>query len=95
MNFTYSPGPTNTSNNVMLARAKNFTNPDLDPNFFEQYKSICENLQKIFKTKNRIIILSGEGIIGLEACCTCLTEKNDNVIVISNWLFGKGFKDLV
>ena len=95
MNFTYSPGPTNTSNNVMLARAKNFTNPDLDPNFFEQYKSICENLQKIFKTKNHIIILSGEGIIGLEACCACLTEKNDNVLVISNGVFGKGFKDLV
>ena len=93
--FTYSPGPTNVRQNVMLARATEFTNPDFDINFYDTYKNICENLKKIFKTSNDILIMSGEGIIGLEAACACLTEKDDRVLVISNGIFGEGFKDFV
>lgn len=95
MKFVYSPGPTKVSNNVLISRAKNFTNPDLDLDFFEQYRNICSKLQKIFKTKNEIIIMSGEGMIALEAACCCLTEENDKVLVISNGVFGEGFSDLV
>lgn len=95
MNFIYSPGPTYVKNNVMLSRSKNFTNPDLDHDFFNQYKSICSKLKTIFNTKNDIIILSGEGMLSLEASCACLTEKNDKVLVINNGVFGEGFKDLV
>ena len=95
MKYIYCAGPTNVSDNVMLGRAKNFTNPDIDYSFFSQYKSICEKLQQIFKTKNDIVIMSGEGMIGLEASCACLTEKNDKVLVIGNGVFGKEFENLI
>ena len=74
MSFNYFAGPTNVRSNAMLSRATEFMNPDFDINFFEKYKSVCEKIQKVFMTKNEIIILSGEGILGLEAACACLTE---------------------
>ncbi len=95
MSFNYFAGPTNVRSNAMLSRATEFMNPDFDINFFEKYKSVCEKIQKVFMTKNEIIILSGEGILGLEAACACLTEDEDNVLVISNGVFGYGFKYFV
>ncbi len=95
MGFNYFAGPTNVKNNVMLSRASDFMNPDFDINFYDKYKNICDKLKNIFKTKNEILILSGEGILGLEAACANLTEDNDNVLVISNGIFGYGFKDFV
>ena len=95
MSNTYCPGPTNIANNVMLSRAKSFTNPDIDNDFFIQYKSICNKLKTIYNTKNQVIIMCGEGMLGLEASCACLTEKNDKVLVISNGVFGKEFENLV
>lgn len=95
MSFNYFAGPTNVRNNAMLSRSSDFMNPDFDINFFDKYKNICDKLKEIFKTKNEIVILSGEGILGLEASCACLTEDNDNVLVISNGIFGYGFKDFV
>ncbi len=45
--------------------------------------------------KNDVYILSGEGILGLEAACASLTEKGDRVLVIDNGIYGEGFKDFV
>ncbi len=44
--------------------------------------------------QNDVYILSGEGILGLEACAS-LTEKGDRVLVIDNGIYGEGFKDFV
>ncbi len=90
-----TPGPTMVSENVMKARSIAFTNPDLDMDFFEDYRGICDMLQDIFSTKNKALILGGEGILGLEAACASLTEKGDRVLVIENGVFGRGFADFV
>ena len=52
-------------------------------------------MAKILKTKNDVYILSGEGMLGLEAACASLTENGDRVLVIDNGIFGKGFDDFV
>lgn len=90
-----TPGPTMVAENVMKARSIPFTNPDLDMDFFEDYKGICDMMQQMFATKNKALILGGEGILGLEAACASLTEKEDRVLVIENGVFGKGFADFV
>ena len=91
----YTPGPTEVRENVRLARANATTNPDLDIEFVEFYKTLCDKLARIMKTENEVYILSGEGILGLEAACASLTEQGDRVLVIDNGIFGKGFKDFV
>ncbi|MDU4862484.1 MAG: alanine--glyoxylate aminotransferase family protein [Terrisporobacter othiniensis] len=91
----YMPGPSNVRENVRQARSIKTTNPDVDVDFVEFYKNTCDKMAKIISTKNDVYILSGEGILGLEAACASLTEKNDRVLVIDNGVFGKGFEDFV
>lgn len=88
-----TPGPTTIRENVRQAMAKAITNPDLDMDFYEFYKGICDKFQNLLRTKNRVRILSGEGILGLEAACASLIETGDKVLCIENGIFGQGFGD--
>lgn len=90
-----TPGPTAVRENVRLARAEETTNPDIDKEFYEFYKETCCKLGDFLKTNNEVRILSGEGILGLEAACASLTEKGDRVLIIENGIFGEGFGDFV
>ncbi|EKS4342663.1 alanine--glyoxylate aminotransferase family protein [Clostridium botulinum] len=93
--YVMTPGPTMVRENVRMARAMETTNPDLDLQFYDYYKETCEKIGEFLKTKNEIRILSGEGILGLEAACASLTEKGDRILVIDNGIFGEGFADFV
>jgi aspartate aminotransferase-like enzyme len=93
--FVYAPGPTSVRENVRLERARITTNPDVDEEFVEFYKNTCDKIGKIINTKNPVYILSGEGILGLEAACASLTEPGDRVLVLDNGIYGRGFKDFV
>lgn len=90
-----TPGPTQVSERVRIARSKECTNPDLDEDFFKFYKETCEKISRLLHTKNETLILGGEGILGLEAACASLTEPKDRVLVLDNGIFGKGFADFV
>ena len=91
----YTPGPTNLRENVRRARALKTTNPDVDVDFVELYKETCDRFGEIINTKNDCYILSGEGILGLEAACASLTEKGDKVLVLDNGLYGRWFDGFV
>lgn len=93
--YIMTPGPTQVKENVRLARALETTNPDLDIQFYDFYKETCKKIGEFLKTKNEVRILSGEGILGLEAACASLTENGDRVLVIDNGIFGEGFADFV
>lgn len=90
-----TPGPTQVRENVRLARALETTNPDLDLEFYEFYRETCSRIGKFLETSSEVRILSGEGILGLEAACASLTEPGDRVLVIDNGIFGEGFGDFV
>ena len=90
-----TPGPTQVRENVRLARSLECTNPDLDPGFVEFYHETCQLISRLLHTKNEAFILDGEGILGLEAACASLTEPGDQVLVLDNGIYGKGFADFV
>jgi len=91
--FVYAPGPTSVRENVRLERTKSTTNPDVDEEFVEFYKNTCDKIGNIINTNNSVYILSGEGILGLEAACASLTEPGDRVLILDNGIYGRGFKD--
>ena len=66
-------------------------NPDMEEEFFERYRNTQMLLQKIYHTKDDVLILNGEGILGLEAACATLIEPGDKVLCIDNGIFGHGF----
>lgn len=88
-----TPGPTYVDEEVRAALAKPITNPDIDSDFYEYYQNTCSKLQKLMNTENQVLILSGEGILGLEAACASLIEPGDKVLCIDNGIFGNGFGD--
>lgn len=88
-----SPGPTSVHEEVRRALSLEITNPDLDHNFFAFYKRTCEKFQQLLNTTNEVLILNGEGILGLEAACASLIEKGDRILCIDNGIFGHGFGD--
>lgn len=88
-----TPGPTEIHEDVRKAMACDITNPDLDINFYEYYRESCNKLKKLLNTKEDVLILDGEGILGLEAACASLIETGDRVLCIDNGIFGKGFGD--
>lgn len=88
-----TPGPTEVSEEVRRAMSQKITNPDLDPDFFDFYLDVSSKLQQVIKTKNDVIIMSGEGILGLESACASLIEPGDKVLVLDNGIFGRGFAD--
>ena len=90
-----TPGPTEIAESVRRAMAQPITNPDLDPEFFDFYAEMVSKLQNILHTDNDVIVMSGEGILGLESACASLIEPGDRVLVISNGIFGRGFADFV
>lgn len=90
-----TPGPTMVAENVRMARSVETGNPDLDTEFYEFYKETCELYSELLHTKNESLILSGEGILGLEAATASITEPGDRVLVLDNGVFGKGFADFV
>jgi len=91
----YFPGPTKVRDNVRQARSLETMNPDMDPEFYEMYSLLGKDIGKIIGTDNQVLILSGEGILGLEAACASLTEPGDRVLVLENGIFGEGFADFV
>ena len=92
-NLIMTPGPTYVHEDVRRAMAKPITNPDIDLSFYEFYKETSKQLQRLLKTQNDVLILSGEGILGLEAACASLIEAGDRVLCIDNGIFGNGFGD--
>lgn len=88
-------GPTRVREDVRMARSLEFTNPDLDLEFYEFYRETCKLFSKALNTENEAFIMGGEGILGLEAACASLIEHGDRVLVIDNGIFGKGFRDFV
>lgn len=90
-----TPGPTEVSDRVRRAMSAPIVNPDLDDQFFLFYKALGEKMQNLLQTKNQVLIINGEGILGLEAACASLIEKGDRVLCLSNGIFGEGFADFV
>ncbi len=86
-----SPGPTEMSSEVRNAMAVSLTNPGLDEDYFNFHEALMGKFQKLLNTKNDIVIMCGEAILGLEAACATLTETDDRVLVLHNGHFGLGF----
>lgn len=90
-----TPGPTYVNESVRRALSHPITNPDLDPAFYDFYRETCQQLQRLLHTKNDVLLLDGEGILGLEAACASLIEPGDKILCIDNGIFGHGFADFV
>lgn len=93
--LTFTPGPTDVPPRVLRRLSRPMPNPDLDQGFLRLYEGVQGKLKSLMKTKNDVLVMSGEGYLGLEAAVASLVRRGSKVLTITNGVFGDGFIDLV
>jgi aspartate aminotransferase-like enzyme len=76
------PGPTNVPERVMKAMLTPMIN-HRGEEFHALYSSIQEKAQKVFQTKNEIVVISGSGTAGVDAAMGSILDQGDSAVVPS------------
>jgi len=90
-----TPGPTALPPSVREVMSEELINPDVDPAFADRYDALLDKLGTVFDTGDEIVVMGGEGILGLEAAIASTVEPGDRVLCLSNGPYGDGFADFV
>ena len=84
--FLQIPGPTNVPDRVLRAMDM----PTIDhrgPEFAKLGLEVMEGIKTIFRTKNPVIIYSGSGTGGWEACIVNTLSPGDKVLMVETGHF--------
>jgi pyridoxamine--pyruvate transaminase len=87
--FTLSAGPVMASPRVLAALGSPITY-HYDPAFIEAFRRTEHKLAEIFATKNDVLIMQGEAVLGLEAAARSLVRAGTPVLNLVQGVFGKG-----
>lgn len=63
-----------------------------DPAFIEIFARTTDLMQQVFNTKNDVILMQAEAILGLEAAAASVIEPGTKVLNLVSGVFGKGFE---
>jgi pyridoxamine---pyruvate transaminase len=87
--FTLSAGPVTASPRVLAALGSPITY-HYDPVFLEAFRRTERKLAQIFLTKNNVLLMQGEAVLGLEAAARSLVQPGTKVLNLVQGIFGKG-----
>jgi|tagenome__1003787_1003787.scaffolds.fasta_scaffold20948280_2 pyridoxamine--pyruvate transaminase len=87
--FTLSAGPVAASPRVLAALGSPLLY-HYDPAFQARYRGTEQNLRQVFRTRNDILLMQGEAILGLEAAARALVRPGAQVLNLVQGIFGKG-----
>ncbi len=87
--FTLTAGPTPASARTLNALGSQLVY-HLDPTFIETFRRTTEKAQAFFRTTNDMLLLQGEGILGLEGAARSLTRPGMHVLNLVQGIYGKG-----
>jgi pyridoxamine--pyruvate transaminase len=87
--FTLSAGPTMAWPRVLAAQGAPITY-HYDPAFLEAFRRTERKLAEIFLTKNDVLLMQGEAVLGLEAAARSLVRQGTQVLNLVSGVFGKG-----
>lgn len=88
------PGPVRVPSEVLEAYQTDFGSGDLEPEFADLYRHVQNDLQQILKTRNRIAIQTGEGMLALWSALKSCLLPGDRVLAIATGVFGFGIADM-
>ena len=87
------PGPTPCPDYVLEAMTKQMIN-HRGPEFRDMIFRVTENLKKVFRTDNDLLILTGSGTGGMEAAIVNVLSPGDKVLSVSIGIFGDRFAQI-
>jgi pyridoxamine--pyruvate transaminase len=87
--FTLSAGPTMASARVLAAQGAPITY-HYDPKFLEAFRRTERKVAQIYRTRQDVLLMQGEAILGLEAAARSLVRPGMPVLNLVSGVFGKG-----
>lgn len=88
------PGPVTVPRPILDALNTDYGSADLEPEFLDLYNQTEENLRIIYGTRNRIVIMTGEGMVALWAGLKSVLLPEDRVLAVGTGVFGYGIGDM-
>ena len=87
--FTLSAGPTTVSAEVMAAMGRPIIY-HYDPSFVDTFRATVDKAARVFGTKEDVILMQGEAVLGLEAAGRACVRPGMAVLNLASGVFGKG-----
>src|SRR6185369_14614680 len=86
--YLLAPGPTPVPPEVLLAMAQPIIH-HRTPQFEAVFAEVQSGLQRLFQTRQEVLILASSGTGAMEAAVTNTTSPGDRVIVVNGGKFGE------
>jgi pyridoxamine--pyruvate transaminase len=87
--FIMTAGPVELSDRVRSALADQLLF-DYSPQYMELFRDTQEKFKQFLKTRNDIVMMQGEALLGLEAISFCGLDEGDAVINVESGHYGEG-----
>ncbi len=84
----YTPGPTMVPEQVLLSMAQPVIHHRA-PEFIEIFKSVNENLQYLFQTKQPVLTLTCSGTGAMEGAVTSIMSRSGKALTVNGGKFGE------
>ena len=87
------PGPTPLPEDILQAMARPMIN-HRGPEFVQMFREATADLKDMFQTQADVLILTGSGTGGLEATVVNTLSPGDEILSLSNGVFGERFASI-
>ena len=84
------PGPVTVPDSVLEAMNRDYGTDDFDEAYLQLYAATAGNLARMAGTSNEVVLMTGEGMLGLWAALKSCLAPGDRVLAVSTGLFGDG-----
>lgn len=88
------PGPVSVPERVRRAYLKDYGSGDMEPEFAALYRATEAQLQEIAGTRNRVTIMTGEGMLALWGALKSVLRPGERVVAVATGMFGYGIGEM-
>ncbi|WP_376788744.1 pyridoxal-phosphate-dependent aminotransferase family protein [Thermoflexus sp.] len=88
------PGPTTVPPEIRAAYQEDYGSADLEPEYYALYAETQEMLRTILRTRNTVVLMTGEAMVGLWGALKSTLRPGDRVVAVATGVFGYGIADM-
>ncbi len=92
--FTLSAGPVEATDRTLRAMSQPIYY-HYDPQFAVVFDDTLAKLKAVFQTRQDVIIMQGEALLGLEAAAACCFQEGDTVLNLVSGVYGAGYQGYI
>lgn len=88
------PGPTTLHPDALAAMCRDYGSARIEDDFIPLYRETSHNIARIFGTRNKVVLMTGEGMAGLWGALKSCLLPGDGVVAVGTGVFGDGIGEM-